>query len=156
MSLFSLPSSSLPFLQNLTTAGVVRSKLVSMAAGHVLANYAPLAPQESKYYAGFFNDLFIKETLAFCDAVHSVAPADIEKIQNYARSFYEIRCKIALGCCAPSVTGSNGVYNLYHLGENLSCEDLTILKSGGSVFAGYCAGFEHILKSIMENCKKDI
>ena len=154
MTLFNVPASSAPFLHNLVTIGKIRSKLVSMAAGFVFANNAPLAPASHQYFSGYLKEAYGEELMAYLNTLSAGAPIDYKEIQRLACAFYEVRCKIALGGFAPSSTGSNGVYNLYHIGEGLTGEEITLLRDNGPAFASYCAGFDHIFKSVLRDLNR--
>ena len=154
MNPFYVTASSSSFLHNLVTTGKIRSKLVSMAAGFVVANNAPLAPVSHQYFSGYLTEGYGEELMAYLNTLQSGAPVDYKEIQRLACAFYEIRCRIALGGFKPASTGSNGVYNVYHIGEGLNGEEITLLRDNGPAFAAHCAGFEHIFNSVIHDLKR--
>lgn len=145
---FKVPSSAMPFLQGLIITNHVKSPLVSMAIGRVLSQYAVLPQKALGDYGAYFGDTSAEMTAEFLDAIHSIAPIDFRKATEYATKFFLIRCENAFGCCQPSCTGTNGVYNLFHVGTQFSNEELGMLKTEGQKFAGFVAGFEAIFKEM--------
>ena len=145
---FKVPGTSVPFLQNLILAGTIRSKLVAMAAGRVIGQYAPLGPANTLAPEMYFRDVVQTEMDDFLNGVLSVAPADIDAIRKYAEKWYLLRHRIAHGCCNLSATGINGVYNAMHVGEFFSPEELGMMKFDGQRLAAYTAGFEPIYKAV--------
>lgn len=154
MSLFKVPASSMSFLRGLVLTNKVNSPLASMAAARVIAQYAPLPPQPIAAPGNFFLNEAGVTMLSFVDSVLEIVPINHKAIQDYAKRFYQVRYDVAHGCCQPTITGSNGVYNLFHIGVYFSEEDLGLLKKSED-FAGLVAGFEAIYKACQENCASE-
>ena len=60
----------------------------------------------------------------------------------------------AYGCCQPSATGENGVYNLFHIGREFSGEEIELIEEEGDAFTNYVSGFEQIFKAFSARCSK--
>ena len=148
MSYFKVPGSALPFLQSLVVTNKVKHPLVSMAAGRVIAQYAPLPDANCVDYAGNFTQVNAGLVAQYLDSIMSVVPIDFKAIQDYAVRFYIIRCMNALGCCNLSNTGSNGVYNMFHIGTQLSGNEIELINKSSDFFSGYVCGFEKIYKDM--------
>lgn len=151
MSVFKISQSGVGFLHGLISLGTVNSKLASMAAARVVAQYAPLPDKNCLCYKTFFYVVGCEQLDNFLGNVHSVAPIDFNAIKDYAVKFYCIRAENAVGCCLPSITGSNGIINLFHAGVHLSGEELDLLKHESEAFRGYVCGFEDIYKHLCGN-----
>lgn len=156
MYFFKIPSDSLPFLQAMVNSGGVRSDLASMAMGRVIAQYMPLPNQEQADYGQYYDSMELDFVDGMLDTIHQVVPINFMRMKEYAKKFYVLRCNIALGSCCPSSTGTNGVYNVFHLGLELSKEDLGTLKKEGLKFGGYVSGFEKIFKSFADEATKSL
>ena len=151
MSVFKVSQSGVGFLHGLISLGTVTSKLASMAAARVVSQYVPLPNKECLCYKTFFYVNGCEELDHFLGNMHAIAPIDFNAIKEYAVKFYCIRAENAIGCCLPSVTGTNGIINLFHAGVYLSGEELELLKHNSETFRGYVCGFEDIYKHLCGN-----
>lgn len=151
MSVFKVSQSGVGFLHGLISLGTVTSKLASMAAARVVSQYAPLPDKDCLCYNTFFYDNCCEQLDHFLGNMHAIAPIDFNAIKEYAVKFYCIRAENAIGCCLPSVTGTNGIINLFHAGVYLSGEELELLKHNSETFRGYVCGFEDIYKHLCGN-----
>lgn len=143
-NVFKVPGTSLPFLQNLVVSGSLRSKLVSAAAGHVVGQLIPLGPQDHQAPEMYFRDVACAALNEYLNGLASVAPIDIDRIRAYAEKSYLLRHRVAHGGCEPSATGINGAYNVWHVGEYFTPEEIGMLKYEGQRFAGFVSGFKPI------------
>jgi hypothetical protein len=148
MSFFKVSASALPFLQSLIVTNQVKSPLVSMAVARVISQYAPLPDKDCGDYSAYFTQANAGLVAQYLDSICNIAPLDFKAIQDYAVRFYNIRCENAIGCCQPSTTGTNGVYNLFHIGTQLSGNDIELIKKNSRNFTGYVCGFEAIYKDM--------
>lgn len=150
MNFFKVPPTSISFLRNLVISNKIGSPLVSMAIGRVMAYATPLPPSKIDTPMVYYCENAEANHLNFLDAIHDVVPVNHKAILEYAKKFWHIRYDVALGGPAPSYTGSNGVYNLYHVGVYLTPDELGLLKDNSSSFGGLIAGFETIYCSACE------
>lgn len=150
MNFFKIPPTSLSFLRGLVLANKSTHPLTSMAAAHVLSQHALLPPQQVGSPAAFFLSESGESMCQFLDSINDVVPINHAKISDYAKKFYQVRYANALGCCNPTVTGSNGIYNLFHIGVHFSGEELELLEDEDQAFPGLVAGFETIYKSSVQ------
>lgn len=143
-NVFKVPGTSLPFLQNLVLAGSVRSKLLAMAAGHVVGQSVALGPVDHRAPEMYFRETARAQLDDFLNGILSVVPVDVDAIRKYAEKWYLLRHKVAHGGCCPSATGTNGVYNVMHVGVYFTPEELGLMKFDSQRFNGFVAGFDKI------------
>ncbi len=153
---FKVPGTSLPFIQNLILAGSIRSKLVSAAAGHVVGMLVPLGPKEHLAPHIYFREVAQSALDEYLNGLSSVGPVSVDAIRSYAEKWYLLRHRVAHGGCMPSATGINGAYNILHIGEFFTPEEIGMFKFEGQRFAGHVSGFEPIFRSAVETSLKNV
>lgn len=155
MNLFKVPQTSLPFLRGLVIQNKSLAVLTSMAMARVLSQSANLPPQEVSNPKIFFLENIGPKACSYLDSILDIIPINHKLTMEYAKKFYSSRYEVAFGPAAPSVTGSNGIYNLFHIGVYFSKEELEILKESGDDFGNLVSGFEAIYKA-MEATKSNL
>ena len=148
MNFFKVPQSSIPFLRGLVIQNKSLAILTSMAMARVLSQNANLPPQEIPNPRIFFLDNIGLKACSYLDSILDVIPINHKLTMEYAKKFYSSRYEVSFGPAVPPVTGSNGIYNLFHIGVYFSKEELEILKESGDDFSNLVAGFEAIFKAM--------
>lgn len=117
-----------PFLQNLVTSGIVRSKDVSMAIGYGIAQNLPLPPEPSGVVNSYFVGTFGEGVDAFLSSLNNVVPIDYKEARAYARKFFKLRHHLAFGYTEVKPVTENSVYDLLGISSVFADEEIKTME----------------------------